>query len=125
MTVAVQTAFAAALQAAAGSVPVHALPAPQGAALPCVVYALIPAGGPEQRTYGGHYVEPDLYLVSCVAPTQLAAGLLAETVAAAVDGAALAGALTMRRENWAPSPPPVPDQLRFVRAFYVRVRHAH
>lgn len=126
MSVAIQLAFAAALQTAAtgaGATAVAQSSVPEGTAVPYVTYALIPGGGPTGDVYGGSYLEDDVYLVSAVAGSQLAAEQLLETVGAALHGSRLAGAYAVRRENRAPLPPPKPDQKRFVAASYFRVRY--
>lgn len=126
MSAVIQAAFAAALQTAAaaqGVTRVYARVAPSTATAPYVVYAMGGNTGPGGDVYGGSYLEDDVYLVSVVAATQLAAEQLADALGAALHGLALAGAYAVRRENRAPLPPPLPDQTRFVAATYYRVRY--
>ena len=123
MGAALQVAFAAALEAAATSATsVYRDVAPAGAAVPYVVYTIAGNTGPS-GLYGGSWHEADVYLVSSVAASRLQAEQLADEINAALHLGSVAGAVNVRRENRTPTPAPLPDQTRFVVAYYYRVRY--
>lgn len=132
MSVAIQMAFAAALQALAGDVPVYRSAAPTSAAAPYIVYSPPMSAGPVDRTYGGSHIEADVYLVTSAAATELEAEQLNEQIGAAyvaatssggLDRYPLDGAVMVRRENRAPMPAKVANQQRYLVGTYYRVTY--
>lgn len=126
MSVAAQAGFVAALAEAAedaGATNTYADVAPSGAAAPYVVYTPPANTGPHDDTYGGSYIEDDVFLVSSVAATRLAAEELNDCIGEVLHRARPAGIISVRRENRVPAPPRQPDQVRFVVQTYYRVRY--
>ncbi len=126
MTLAIQTAFSAALAAAAstaGATATYRRVAAAGSTAPYVAYAMVASGGPRDRAYGGSYAEDLNFLVSCVGASELQAETLSDTIGAALDGASLDGTFAVRREGRPPAAPVTPDQVRFVVNTYYRVSY--